>query len=300
MFVSGAKAGFAILVLGASLTNAVNVRNRREQVTVTETASYSLPEPTSYNWAAGTTNAFPIHSSCNATERALLSKGLEDAVKLASHAKAHILRFSNSSEFYTKYFGDAPTAEVVGWYDRLVSGDRGDIWFRCDDIDGNCHQDGWGGHWRGENATSETVICPLSYTTRMPLEGLCGYGYTVAAGELAFYFGSDLIHRLFHMPKFGEATVEHHADTYADCLELAASNPAEAVRNSHTLQYFALEVYAYDISLPGEGCLGRIPETSEGEATETSTTTMDTSTSTTTTTAAAECHTHDDGEVHCA
>lgn len=134
----------------------------------------------------------------------------------------------------------------------------------------NTKQKGWGGHWRGENATSETVICPLSYTTRHPLAAMCGLGYTVAAGELAFYFASDLVHRIYHLPAIGEAVVEHYADSYEDCLALATSDPAMAVRNTHSLQYFALDVYAYDIALPGEGCSGQATATTEEEATTTS------------------------------
>ncbi|KAK5630991.1 hypothetical protein RRF57_006706 [Xylaria bambusicola] len=233
------------------------LRARQDVVTITRTIISATPQPSPYNWAAGATTAYPIHGSCNATERALLSRGLNEAVVLAAHAKDHVLRFGNSSEFYTKYFGISPTAEVIGWYDKIVSADRGDIWFRCDDIDGNCAQHGWAGHWRGENATQETVICPLSFTSRMPLEGLCGYGYSVSSGALNFYFGSDLVHRLYHLPRIGEGIVEHYADTYSECLELAQSDPALAARNSHTLQYFALDVYAFDIALPGEGCTGR-------------------------------------------
>jgi hypothetical protein len=115
---------------------------------------------------------------------------------------------------------------------------------------------GWGGHWRGENGTQETVICPLSYQTRHPLEALCGDGYTVANGALNYYFASDLLHRLYHVPKIGEGVTEHYADSYAECLELAQQEPAKAVRNTHTLQYFALEVYAFEVALPGEGCTG--------------------------------------------
>lgn len=131
---------------------------------------------------------------------------------------------------------------------------------------------GWGGHWRGENATSETVICPLSYETRHPLNSMCGFGYTVASGELSFYFASDLVHRIYHLPSVGETVVEHYADSYEECLELAVSDPTMAVRNTHSLQYFALDVYAYDIALPGEGCSGSSTSTpTTGEtATQTS------------------------------
>lgn len=114
----------------------------------------------------------------------------------------------------------------------------------------------WGGHWRGDNATDETVICDLSYETRRPLEQLCAFGYTVAGSETNTYFGSDLIHRLFHMPAFGENYVEHFAENYAGALELARTNATFATHDSDILQYFALDVYAYDITIPGVGCPG--------------------------------------------
>lgn len=82
------------------------------------------------------------------------------------------------------------------------------------------------------------------------------YGYTVASGELNFYFAADLMHRIYHLPSIGDGAIDHWADEYADCLELARTTPSDAVRNTHSLQYFALDVYAYDLSLPGEGCSG--------------------------------------------
>lgn len=85
---------------------------------------------------------------------------------------------------------------------------------------------------------------------------MCTQGYTVSSGALAYYFGSDLVHRLYHVPSIGEDTVSHYADTHAECLVLAQLRPEEAVRNSHSLQYFALDVYAYDIAVPGVGCSG--------------------------------------------
>lgn len=89
----------------------------------------------------------------------------------------------------------------------------------------------WNGHHRGSNATMETVICPLSYVTRLPLTKLCTGGFEIATGKLATYFATDLMHRLFHIPTIGENEekgengeelgVGHHADTYAEMLELA-------------------------------------------------------------------------------
>lgn len=95
------------------------------------------------------------------------------------------------------------------------------------------------------------------------------FGYDVANGATNFYWASDLLHRLLHVPKVGEGIVEHYgdADEYPGVLELAESNPAEAVRNSDTLQYFALEVYAHDIAVPGVGCPGSYREISSSSAT---------------------------------
>lgn len=64
------------------------------------------------------------------------------------------------------------------------------------------------------------------------------------------------MHRLYHTTKIGEGAAEHYADTYTECLELAKENSTEAVRNTHSLQYFALDVYAMEVALPGEGCTG--------------------------------------------
>jgi hypothetical protein len=124
---------------------------------------------------------------------------------------------------------------------------------------------GWAGHWRGSNASSETVICPLSYEVRRPLEAVCGLGYNVANSPTNFYWASDLLHRLYHVPKIGEGAVEHYAGEYDECLELAQTHPEESVRNSDSLQYFALEAYAFDIAVPGEGCAGIFTPTTSVE-----------------------------------
>ena len=87
---------------------------------------------------------------------------------------------------------------------------------------------------------------------------------------MASFFASDLIHRLFHTDKIGEGTVFHYADTYQECLDLARETPEEAVRNAHTLQYFALDVYAYDIAAPGQGCTGEPVEEEETETADAS------------------------------
>ena len=133
------------LALGSGLVEGARLPRRADSptvVTTTVTEAAAPTGPSASDWASGATRDVPIHNSCNATQRALLSRGFDDAMRLAGHARDHVLRFGNSSDFYTKYFGSAATAEVVGWYDRIVYGDKGGMWFRCDDIDGNCQQDG--------------------------------------------------------------------------------------------------------------------------------------------------------------
>ena len=53
---------------------------------------------------------YEIHQSCNATETAILRQAITETEILAAHAKDHILRHGNSSSYYRKYFGNAPTA----------------------------------------------------------------------------------------------------------------------------------------------------------------------------------------------
>jgi hypothetical protein len=47
---------------------------------------------------------------------------------------------------------------------------------------------------------------------------------------------------------------------------LAKNAPQQAVRNSATLRRFAVDVYAYDIALPGEGCSGIVADVNDSHA----------------------------------
>ena len=113
-------------------------------------------------------------------------------------------------------------------------------------------------------ATNETVICPLSYETRKQLEQLCALCWTVADGATNAYFGSDLIHRLYHMPAFGENIVEHFKEACANILAIAKNNATYSICDSDVLQYSALDVYAYEVTIPGVRCLGGSAATSAG------------------------------------
>jgi hypothetical protein len=81
-------------------------------------------------------------------------------------------------------------------------------------------------------------------------------GYTISGSETNTFWASDLLHRLYHLPAIGQNWVDHYADGYHEVIELATENVTLSTHDSETLQYFALEVYAHDISIPGIGCPG--------------------------------------------
>lgn len=134
-----------------------------------------------------------------------------------------------------------------------------------------CDTIGWAGHWRGENATHETVICDLSYETRRSLSTMCGLGYTVSGSKTNTFWASDLLHRLFHVPSIGQNYIDHFADGHEEVIDQAKKNATLSTHDSESLQYFALEVYAHDVAVPGIGCPGvqHEPEASHDHSTTT-------------------------------
>lgn len=128
-----------ILLFGASAVLAGPLVPRQPTtVTVTQAAA----APTTPAWDAGAVYEYNIHASCNKTQHAYIRKGLEETMKLCSQARDHILRWGNSSEIYRKYFGNAPTGEPLGWFTKIVDGDKSEVLFRCDNPDGNCNNQG--------------------------------------------------------------------------------------------------------------------------------------------------------------
>ncbi|KAI5816121.1 major allergen Asp F2 [Pyronema omphalodes] len=200
-----------------------------------------------------------ISGTCNSTETRQIAAGLDDAAELATVARAYILENGNTDPSFVKYFGvNASSAAVVGVYDRFLHGNKNGVLIRCDDIDGKCAKSPtWAGHHRGDAAPSETVICGPSYLERLYLPLMCSRGYQVSKSKLNLFWGSDLLHRLFHVPAVSEDNVEHvkGADGYEGTLKLAESNDPRTVINSDGIQYFALEVYANTVAAPGVGCL---------------------------------------------
>ena len=94
---------------------------------------------------------------------------------------------------------------------------------------------------------------------------MCGQGYTVASSPLNTFWATDLMHRVLHVPAISEGVVDHFAEDYAGLLELAKEEPEKAAIDSDALQYFAIDVYAYDIAAPGDGCSGETEEAGEDD-----------------------------------
>lgn len=123
----------------------------------------------------------------------------------------------------------------------------------------------WAGHWRGDNATDETVICPRSFEIRRNLPSVCGQGYTVASSPLNTFWATDLLHRVLHLPAISEGIVDHYAEDYADAIRQAQEEPEKSGIDSDVLQYFAIDVWAYDIAAPGVGCTGEQEQEDEDD-----------------------------------
>jgi hypothetical protein len=124
---------FVLAAAGASWASPVEQRQAASSTSASATAT-----ATPYDFREGAITQYPIHSSCNVTLQRQLTRALTETVELAKHARDHILRFGQSSPFVQKYFGNGTTAVPLGWYTRVISADRGNMTFRCDDPDQNC------------------------------------------------------------------------------------------------------------------------------------------------------------------
>jgi hypothetical protein len=175
-------------------------------------------------------------------------------VALSQILISDVYRNGPSDPIYKLYFGTGDSVVVLGAYENLMRSNKEGVILRCDDIDNSkpklrariaidryspylpscldCKQAGWRGHWRGENATEETVICDLSYVDRKYNEQFCALGYTVVNSSPSYYFSTDLMHRLFHVPSIGLGKISHYADDHADCLKLARDNATFAPYNT--------------------------------------------------------------------
>lgn len=129
-----------LFVLGLAISRSACAPTPQDAAAPSDAAEQHHHTPAA--WDEGAVHEWRIHESCNASEQVQIRAGLQDAVTLSEHARAHILRYSNASEHYQKYFGSGASGQVIGWFDKIIDGDRGRALFRCDNPDGNCQQEG--------------------------------------------------------------------------------------------------------------------------------------------------------------
>jgi hypothetical protein len=125
----------SLMLFGAAAVSASPLV-ARQATTVAVTADPAAA--TSTAWDVGAVHQYPIHASCNASQHQYIRNGLDEAMTISRQARDHILRWGNSSAIYQKYFGNASTGEPIGWFTKVVDGDKNGVIFRCDDPDQNC------------------------------------------------------------------------------------------------------------------------------------------------------------------
>jgi len=76
----------------------------------------------------------------------------------------------------------------------------------------------------------------------------------VTGSETNLFWATDLMHRVFHISTISEGVIDHYTHDYEEVVELAKTDPATAAIDSNALQYFAMDVYAFDVAVPGVGC----------------------------------------------
>ncbi|KDE06854.1 hypothetical protein MVLG_02890 [Microbotryum lychnidis-dioicae p1A1 Lamole] len=219
------------------------------------------------------TTEVTILESCSVAQTHHLRQGLEEMLELANHAKERLLERGETDELYVTYFGNAPASSVIGYYSQIALGNKAGVILRCDDPDKNCATQStaegpWAGHYRGKNASHETVICPPSFnvSNRVSLSELCWDGRLIGSGNPSHYLGADLMHRLTHVPSVTFGHVDHTAEGYAESLRLASTNNSLAAFNSDTFQFFALDAYARDVAFAPNGCTVSMEQAKAEEA----------------------------------
>ena len=96
----------ALMVVGATALPANLPRAHHDSYDDADAAEHGA-------WNEGAVTEYPIHPSCNVTETNQLRAALHEMEKLVEHAKEHVLRWSNNSAIYRKYFGDARFSAVM-------------------------------------------------------------------------------------------------------------------------------------------------------------------------------------------
>lgn len=197
---------------------------------------------------------YPTIENCNATQIKLINKYYEDLLEVASIARSHLIN-EGVDEAFEHWFGDdGNPLTVLGVIDNIVEGKKDGALYRCDDIEGSCasHPNTWPGYHR-VNASQETVICDLFFTSKKPIEDMCVIGNITDVGPKKFA-GIDLFHRFLHIDSINKGFIAEYVEEKDELVEYAENNSSFAVINTDNILYYLAETYALELT-PG-GCLG--------------------------------------------
>jgi hypothetical protein len=116
---------FALLTLvGAALAApTTQVAKRQEGPSTNATTGAYIPE-------------VPIHSSCNATERAALQAALADVTNITQTAINYVAQYGAESPMFQRYFGNGDYTTVLGSLSALIQSNKDGMLLRCDNPDG--------------------------------------------------------------------------------------------------------------------------------------------------------------------
>lgn len=200
---------------------------------------------------------YPSIENCNATQVKMINKYYQDLLEVSSVARAHLIN-NGVDDAFEHWFGkNGNPLTVLGAIDNIVEGDKSGALYRCDDIEGSCaeHPTEWPGYHR-VNASQETVLCELFFTSKKPLEDMCAIGNitTVGAKKIA---GIDLFHRFLHIESINKGFIAEYAETMDEIVDYAENNSTYAVLNTDSILYYLAETYA--LGLQEGGCLGEYP-----------------------------------------
>lgn len=252
----------ALIAILASTASASPIFWKRDGINSTNSSSNTRLSPvtgeqTTYlnTWSNIT---FPEVKNCNVTQVKYINKYYQDMLEVLSVARSHLIEYNNDSVF-KHWFGNGNPLTVLGVLDNIASGSKDGVLYRCDDIEGECasHLTTYPGYHRSdENATGETVLCDLFFTSKKPLEDMCVIGSLIEVGPKKFA-GVDLFHRFLHIESINKGFVGEYTEEFEDVIEYSKSNSSYAVINTDSLLYYITE--AYSVELTGDGCLGEYP-----------------------------------------
>ena len=200
---------------------------------------------------------YPSIENCNATQVKMINKYYQDLLEVASVARAHLIS-EGVDEAFEHWFGEnGNPLTVLGIIDNIVQGDKDGVLYRCDDIEGTCasHPTTYPGYHR-VNASQETVLCDLFFTSKKPLEDMCVIGNITTVKPKKFA-GIDLFHRFLHIESISKGFVAEYVEDMDQLVDYAEHNSSYAVINTDNILYYIAESYALELT-PG-GCLGDYP-----------------------------------------